>query len=265
VLFGILGGQQVKASLSPAIHNLLYRLKKTDALYTRFPTDDLADAWRSIKSLDLRGISVTAPFKRAILAYADAADPVAKKLESANTLVRRKNGSWMAHNTDAVGFLNAYPFLEKARAVAVLGAGGVVPAVLLALKQRCPSARVTVYARSPVRAARALGSTHPEVRSLRGLKAATADVIICAISEDIAFTLPRPTGIARAIDLRYGSVTRFMKTAKRKRYIVSDGLQMLVHQAIAQHELFTGNHVSPAAISSLFSLLSSLPPPSHGK
>jgi shikimate dehydrogenase len=247
-IFGILGGSQVTQSLSPAIHRALFQRAHVDALYARFPTENLSDAWTNLGALGVRGFSVTAPFKRAILRYAKRVDPLAKKLRSANTMMRTKQGQWMAFNTDVHGFGCGYPFLKSCTRVAILGAGGVVPAVIEALSRICPSAEVTVYARNVRKATKVL-TKGTEVRLLSELRRRPADAIICAIPKDIRVALPPAKKGMQAIDLRYGGETKFLSSAKRAGYRTHDGLSMLLHQALAQFQLFTGRRVrSDAAL-----------------
>ena len=259
-LFGILGGPQVSASLSPTIQNALFQKYKIHSVYSCFPAENMRDAWTSLTTLGVTGFSVTAPFKKDILAYLDMVDPLVAYLASANTVVKTKRG-WMGFNTDVHGIVNGYPQLKKARDVAILGAGGVVPAVIEALSILAPDAFVTVYARDTKKSAQALAPFSADVRSLQSLKNARHDAIVCAIADDVSIPLPRTqtsdltphTSIA--IDLRYGKRTRFMVDAEKKGFAVYDGLPMLIHQALRQFEIFTGKRTVLADVRSLQKLL----------
>ncbi len=94
------------------------------------------------------GANITNPYKLEALKLADKASPAARAIGAANTLVRQ-GSQWVAHNTDAPGFLaaarGAGAKVQGAR-VLVLGAGGAARAVAWA----CASAgarEVAVLAR----------------------------------------------------------------------------------------------------------------------
>lgn len=259
-MFGILGGAQVSSSLSPNIQNALFKRYAVTGIYSRFPTKDLHRAWKALTAFGVQGFSVTAPYKKDILAYLDVVDPLVAYLASANTVIKTKNG-WMGYNTDVEGFVRAYPQLKKAREVAILGSGGVVPAIIEALSILAPEAYVTVYARDVKKSAQTLAPFSVDVHSLRSLKNARHDVIICAIADDVSIHLPRThTSHLRphtsvAIDLRYGKRTKFMIDAEKEGYTVYDGLPMLIHQALRQFEIFTGKKSVLADVRSLQKLL----------
>ncbi len=133
--FGVIGSH-VRHSLSPAVHTAALRELGHDAVYVHFETAHF-DALFDLLEADGRfaGLSVTAPFKRAALARASQADPVALSSGAANTLVRVPGG-FRAHNSDVTALESA---LTRARGTArealVLGAGGAARAALEALRR----------------------------------------------------------------------------------------------------------------------------------
>ncbi len=238
-IFGILGGMQITKSLSPVVHNTLFKRHKINALYSCFPADDFSSAFHDLDALGLAGCSVTAPFKHDAYKESSKKDAVSRALKVANTLVRTRN-HWSAFNTDVAGIEHGYPLLWKAKTVAIAGAGGAVPSIILAIRKLNPKATVTVYARNTKKAAVALRHCRAPIKTIASLKKSAPDVILCAISADITIDLPRAKKGAIAIDLRYGTSTAFMKMAKRSGYHVYDGILMLIHQALKQFEYFTG-------------------------
>jgi shikimate kinase len=109
--------------------------------YVKIPLPDDADdaAWdalfRLLERLAVRGVSVTAPHKQRVLAHRLVGNP--SELPAANTLVRSDDG-WVAHDTDSVGMSAALHAAEahvSPGAVAVMGRGGVSPAVLRAIEE----------------------------------------------------------------------------------------------------------------------------------
>jgi shikimate dehydrogenase len=241
-LYGIIGGEQVVHSLSPLIHNLLFQQHGVDAIYSCFPTDDFKGTMNILEKLGIAGLSVTAPFKHDAFAFADDVDPIGKKLRTVNTLifqgVRTK-----AFNTDVIGVERGYPLLKSAKSIAILGAGGVVPAVIEGIRRINPETFITVFARDPKKAAKELHGSEASIQPISKSKNCIADVVICAVSQDIVLPLPKHAKKSVAIDLRYGKETMFMKSAAAKGFRVYDGLPMLIHQALAQFERFTNRSI----------------------
>jgi shikimate dehydrogenase len=257
VLFGIIGGAQIAASLSPTIHNFLFRRHRVDALYARFPTEDFSSSLRALSKLGVRGLSVTAPFKVDAWKAAAKRDKLSDALHSANTLLLRSSGI-RAFNTDVAGIIQGYPFLAKARTVAILGAGGVVPSIVKALREMKSRAVISVFVRDEARARKTLAEADVIIRPLHHAPSVAVDTVICAISEDVSVPLPQlMSSRAAAIDLRYAKETAFMKGARKRGFRVHDGLPMLLHQALVQFKIFT--HIAPSRsdVASLKKALSS--------
>src|SRR5215203_6771549 len=100
-----------------------------------------------------RGINVTIPHKRAALALADAASPVATAVGAANTLTFERSGAIHADNTDVPGLLEALPADPAGMTALVLGAGGAARAAVYALRS-AGAADVMVWNRTRERAER---------------------------------------------------------------------------------------------------------------
>jgi shikimate dehydrogenase len=248
LLMGILGGPQVTKSLSPLIHNTLMHHAGFDGLYAAFPTDDLDDAWNNLTTLDVTRFSVTAPWKQEIIEKLDRLDPLAQELGSVNTVVSEKEG-WTGYNTDVVGFRDAYKFLKGACTIAILGSGGVVPAVIKACRE-LDAGSITVYARNEEERQAIAKKFDVDAKPLPKVLP-EYEAVICTISADIGIELPKTTKRGGAIDLRYGQQTKFLKEAKAKGYETHDGLPMLLLQALKQFQLFTGKNPSDESIATV--------------
>ncbi|MGZ8709861.1 MAG: type I 3-dehydroquinate dehydratase, partial [Thermoanaerobaculia bacterium] len=96
-------GNPAGHSLSPVIHNRLFREKKVPAAYTiasieRF--DEITDAFLRGEPC---GLSVTTPFKEEAFAFANEHAENARRARAVNTLVN-VDGQIIADNTDVDGF-----------------------------------------------------------------------------------------------------------------------------------------------------------------
>jgi shikimate dehydrogenase len=126
--------------MSPVMHNAAFRETGLDYVYTasRVRSEELGEAIRGMRTLNIRGLNVTIPHKVAVIPFLDEVDVLAEKIGAVNTIVN-DNGVLKGYNTDASGFLQA--LLEKGvdpqgKRVLVLGAGGASRAVSLALGER---------------------------------------------------------------------------------------------------------------------------------
>lgn len=144
-LYGIIG-RPVGHSVSPAMHNAAFRETGIDAVYLPLPAASVDDFVTFADAMQVRGASVTAPFKLDAFALAGATDEEGRRTRAVNTL-RRSGGAWEGLNTDLAGFMaplaGRLP-LAKARAT-VLGAGGAARSVAVGLVGA--GATVTVAAR----------------------------------------------------------------------------------------------------------------------
>ncbi len=187
------------------------------------------------------------PNKFAALRFADERTPRADQIGAANTLVRTSTG-WRADNTDIDGVMGALG--EASGHAIVVGSGGTAPAVVIGLVELGVQ-RVTVAARDQqkvaavVDLARRLG-VDVDWCDINGSAVsgvvASATVVVNTIPAEAAAQYaavlssspvlldaiydPWPTPLAEAVEARGGRII--------------SGLQMLLHQAYAQVEQFTG-------------------------
>ncbi|WP_082696651.1 shikimate dehydrogenase [Mycobacterium sp. IS-1590] len=252
-------GSPIAHSRSPQLHLAAYRaLGLTDWTYERIEcTAQQLPGLVGGLGPEWVGLSVTMPGKFAALQVADQRTARAELVGSANTLVRTDTG-WRADNTDVDGVSGALGE-APARHGVVIGSGGTAPAAIVALAER-GVARITVIARNPDKAAPLVDLATRVGADARwadidgpGLAAtaADADLMINTIPADVAAAYaptlavvpllldaiydPWPTPLAAAVQDAGGRVI--------------SGLQMLLHQAYTQVELFTGMPAPKEAMS----------------
>lgn len=253
-VYGVVGNP-VLHSLSPRLHNTCYDALGFKAIYVPFPVEVFGDFWldlverRSLEVLGfpLRGLSVTAPFKQVALAVSGATSPLAERIGSANTLVRR-GFVWEAETTDALGVIGplraAGAGLVGARC-AVLGAGGAGRAAAFALSES--GGRVTLVNRGTERGGRVARELGVAFEPLEKISAADYDLVVNAtpLGTDASEELPFDPGELRPgcwlVDLAYqsGGPTRLVRRASAAGARIVDGREVLFHQAVRQFELMT--------------------------
>ncbi len=145
-------GNPAGHSLSPSIHNPLFRKAKVNAAYTIASFESFDQIAQALLEGKIAGLSITAPFKEDAFRFAKSHGgemrPNAELAEAVNTLVRYDDGRIVAENTDVDGFLSLIrpPYPKRA---AVVGAGGTARAALVALDFLNIGA--VVYNRTPKR------------------------------------------------------------------------------------------------------------------
>ena len=242
-LYGVVGSP-VGHSRSPAMHNAGFAALGLNAAYVPLETEDADDFVRFARAMELRGASITAPLKVALMGHVDEIEPLARRVGAINTLVVR-NGRWVGANTDVHGFLHPLAgriALKGVRAV-VLGAGGAARGVAIALADQ--GARVTICARRP-EAAREIADLVGGTAGAIPPRAGSWDVLVNATPVGSAVDPRSPLAGApldgeMVFDLVYAPAeTRLLADARGAGCLTIGGLEMLVAQAERQFELWTG-------------------------
>ena len=237
-------GAPVAHSLSPAMHNAGFAQVGLNAVYVSLEARDAGDFVTFARAMDLRGASVTAPFKVAMMKHVEECDPLARTVGAINTIVIQ-DGRWRGTNTDLAGFvtpLKGRMALRGTRA-AVLGAGGAARAVAAALKRE--GARVRICARRAAQArtvAAAIGVETGKFPPGPG----TWDVLVNATASGSGPDDVSPmAGVALdgeiVFDLTYSpAVTPLIAQAREAGCWTIGGIEMLIGQAERQFALWTG-------------------------
>ena len=132
-------GNPIEHSLSPKLQNYWLNLNNIEAIYGKLLVyeDDLKGLCDSIKSGQLDGLNITVPFKKEIIPHLDVLSGHALRTQSVNT-VCLNNGNVTGYNTDIDGFelsVKKMNYDVKNKKIVILGAGGVVPSIIYALKK----------------------------------------------------------------------------------------------------------------------------------
>jgi 3-dehydroquinate dehydratase/shikimate dehydrogenase len=240
-LYGVVGNP-VLHSLSPAMHNAGFAALGLNAAYVPLQAADADDFVRVAKAMGLRGASVTAPFKVAMLSRVDDLEPLARRVGAVNTIAVR-DGRWFGANTDVHGFiapLSGRIALKGTRA-AVLGAGGAARAVAVALIEQGAGAAICARrveaAQEVAHASGARVGTFPPPPG-------TWDVLVNTIPEGDGSVSPMagvPLDGEIVFDLVYAPAeTPLLRQARESGCLTIGGIEMLVAQAEKQFEIWTG-------------------------
>lgn len=249
-------GAPITHSLSPALHRAAHRsLGLSDTVYERFEvTDETFAGFVARHAPTHHGFSVTMPCKPRALAWADRVEPLAARTAAANTLVRSADGTWSAHNTDVYGIVTALrrTGLDHASRGAVLGSGATASSALAALGA-LGADEVEIFARSEAKAA----ALQPVAEALElilrwrplteGRAALAADAVVStvpggAVAPVVEAVAQSPAELSCAVlDVVYDPWPSPLLSAVAARGgRTASGLEMLLHQAVAQVVLMTG-------------------------
>jgi len=132
-------GNPIEHSLSPKLHNHWIRENNIDAIYDKkqLNENEIKGIIDNVKNEKINGINVTVPFKKSVIPFLDELTPLADEAQSVNTIFKEDN-KVVGDNTDIGGFeqgLKHINYSVKNKNVFILGAGGVVPSIIIALKK----------------------------------------------------------------------------------------------------------------------------------
>ena len=233
--FGLLG-RTLGHSYSPRLHAML-----GDYTYGLYPVEPEA-LGEFLRRGDFDGLNVTIPYKEAVIPYCRALSPEAEAIGSANTLIRRPDGSLYGDNTDGLGFwgmLRKSRISVAGRKVLVLGSGGASHTVCHVL-QKQGAKEVVVISRRGEHNYDNLGR-HRDAEIIVN----TTPLGMYPETEAVPLALNRFPQCRGVLDLIYNPArTRLLMDAEDLGIPHWGGLTMLVSQAAAASERFTGRAVS---------------------
>ena len=110
-----------------------------DAVYEKrqLSESDIEEMVGEVGRGKIDGINVTVPFQKSVIPFLDKLTPIADEAQSVNTIYK-ENNKVLGHNTDISGFelaMRGKSYDIKGKKIFILGAGGVVPSIILALKK----------------------------------------------------------------------------------------------------------------------------------
>ena len=132
-------GNPIGHTFSPKLHNYWIKQNNIDAVYDKkqLNENDIEAMIGEVKNGKINGINVTVPYKKSVIPFLDELTLAAKESQSVNTIFKKDNRV-IGDNTDIGGFeygLKHINYDIKNKKVFILGAGGVVPSIILVLKK----------------------------------------------------------------------------------------------------------------------------------
>jgi len=261
--FGMVG-HNTAYSKSPDIFKAIFAIKDVTGSFVNLITapEEFETRFRELTASDIQGLSVTIPYKRAVIPFLDDIDPVAKALEAVNS-VWVKDGKLNGFNTDSHGFsLALRPHAEKLKLgrALVYGCGGVAKAAIYSLYTYYEVKEFTVVGRSIERLDEFRKSLQTQINGIELKTIPTGepvendqpDIIVNCTPvggwnnpENSPFPIEFNWPIGKIYyDLNYNAGNQLVAAAKSAGIIAIDGSMMLVGQAIRSFNIWTGEDVA---------------------
>ena len=243
-------GNPISHSLSPELHNYWIKKNNIKAVYDKkkINESDIKSVISEIKNEKISGINVTVPFKKTVIPFMDELSPEASESQSVNTIYSQ-NGKVIGHNTDISGFELGIKYCKydiKNKIVFILGAGGVVSSIIVALK-KMGAAKIIISNRTKTKA-EDLNFFFGELEIIDWGETPNFDMVINATSiglkneDGIKLDYTRVGPNKFFYDVIYNpKETIFLKRAKLFGNKTENGKMMFIYQA---HQSFTIWHKS---------------------
>lgn len=256
-------GDPIEHSLSPQVHAAALSSLGVDFTYDKIRvTPDSLDEFAEYAKTNLNGFNLTMPHKVKILPHLAHIDSEAEYYSAVNTVCVKRNALY-GFNTDGKGILLSLERMNTGffgNNITILGSGGAAAAVIAAAAAN-GAASITVSCRTAEKAIEIrthLGGISPEYAKKINICGFDTDSLIdSCVNADILINAT-PLGMegfphnfgsfgfldalpqkSIVCDLIYKpKQTAFLSAAEYRNHPVSNGLDMLIFQALASDEKY---------------------------
>ncbi len=255
-IYGIIGNP-VEHTLSPAMHNAAFDALKLDFAFLPFPCKRAKEAIWGARALGIKGLAVTAPFKKEAAVCCREIYGAAKTTGVVNTLLLEDK--ILGYNTDVNGFYNSFiesDINHSVKRATIIGGGGASKSAVAALTQlKGGVSSIVILARDPKKAEASFKEdTHIsgnlgffDLNSTKGAGLLKESAIIInttpvgLINDAMPFdpVLIKKNHLVFDANYRAGG-TLLLRKAKEKGCRIIGGERLLINQAVKQFEIFTG-------------------------
>lgn len=233
------------SELGVKMHNAGYEARDLDYTYIAIASDDIEETLETVKNMDFKGLGVSMPFKQEIILLLDEVNEDVEMIGACNTVVIDE-GKATGYNTDWRGAIRALKEtaeldVEKAE---IIGSGGVARAIAYGLKQQDIEVHISARSEEPrkelVQDLDLAGET-----DLEGQGEAGAELVVNATP--VAEQPESPVNLDKhekgewLLDVVFTDIqTDIIQDAEERGWKTTKGWRMLLHQALKQFELYTG-------------------------
>jgi shikimate dehydrogenase len=255
-LAGVMG-MPVFQSRSPILHNHWIKKYGIRGAYGHFPVqiENVETAIRGLSALGLAGCNITQPHKLMAMKLMDQLTPMAQRMGAINCIVVQADGSLHGYNNDGYGYIQSIKeanpaWRADAGPITVIGSGGAARAVVISLMDE-GAQEIRLINRTKAKADE-LASVGPAVIktfdwSERHDALAGAAMLVNTTNQGMYGQPPLDLKLdalpakAMVSDLIYIPLeTPLLAAAKARGHITTNGLGMLLHQAVPAFEAWFG-------------------------
>jgi shikimate dehydrogenase len=255
-LAGVMG-MPVFQSRSPILHNHWIKKYNIRGAYGHFPVqiENVETAIRGLSALGLAGCNITQPHKLMAMKLMDQLSPMAQRMGAINCIVVQADGSLHGYNNDGYGYIQSIKeanpaWRADAGPITVIGSGGAARAVVISLMDE-GAQEIRLINRTQAKADE-LASVGPAVIktfdwSERHDALASVAMLVNTTNQGMYGQPPLDLNLdalpatAMVSDLIYIPLeTPLLAAARARGHITTNGLGMLLHQAVPAFEAWFG-------------------------
>ncbi len=237
--FGLIG-ETLSYSYSQVIHTYLAKHYNIDMTYDLIETDDLPEI--NIENYD--GLNVTIPYKQDVMTYLHYLHDSAKVLQSVNTIDNNLKG----YNTDIAGFVYLMKKVDAMdyQNIVILGSGATSKMIQVAFKDK----NIKVISRTGE-------LNYTNYMDVCGdVLINTTPISMGKTFDELIVDEEYIKGFSAVIDLNYNpGISRFTNTCAKYNIKHTNGLDMLIIQAIKAFEIWHDLKVSDEVFNELKSFI----------
>ena len=259
--YGLLG-ERLGHSVSPEIHHKVFEILNIEGAYKKFEVDkeDLHKVADSIRTLKIKGMNVTIPYKQEIIPYLDYISDEAKKINAVNTILL-KNNKLYGYNSDYYGFgtiLDRNSVNLKDEITMVLGTGGASKAVVTYLLDHEVREVYLVSRRKADKKTyedkRVKYVTYEEIENIKGhIIINTTPVGMYPKVDSSPVDEKIISNFNVLVDIVYNPrKTKFLQIGESLNKKVCGGLEMLVGQAIKSEEIWQDMKIDSSVFETVY-------------
>lgn len=246
-VYGIFG-EKLSHTMSPIIYKSLFEKYNINGTYSTYEIkkEDFKNAINSCKTLNIKGVNVTIPYKMDIIEQLEQLDDSVKKIGACNC-VKISDGIAKGYNTDYYGVLDALNINNvdvKSKDCVVLGSGGASKSVVTLLQDLGAKSIKIVRRKIDVN----INTNNIEYIDYNDLKNIDKGYLLVNTTpigmSPNTLESPVDKDIISKFDVCFDAIynpieTLFLKTAKECNVKTVDGLYMLVGQAVSTFKIYT--------------------------
>ena len=238
-------GSPIEHSLSPSIHNVLFKEKSMLCEYFKYETNNVEEVIEHFMKNNVKGASITIPLKEKFLDYPCSDD--AKKIGAVNTLTLLEDGKIFGDNTDWMAIYNTIfentclDEYENIKAL-IIGTGGTARSACYAIQQLEFSLYIKGRSREKMNVFSENFNATPAYEINGQLKTNNEEnlekeisLIIITIPGSVSLDLTKYTNCKLIIDMAYDPI---MKRKYNKNSEIIDGKEILYKQAELQNKIW---------------------------